>query len=356
MFLKFERNNLFMKQLLLPFSILVALNVQSQITIDDTDMPQSGDTLRWSVTADPTIDPTPAGTNLTWDFSSLVHNSQEIDTFYAVTSTPLLYQAAFNNLILYPNYVATYATKEADQNLQAFSFTNRYEYKKLSSASYQNVGSGVTVNGAPLPIRNDTIEDIYQFPLNYNDTWNSSLYYEAALPSVGYNSQHKRVENIVEGWGTVITPLGSFDAIKIKKTINVTDSIYVDAFMFGQLIDRPESIEYIWLAKTEGIPVMQITEVNGVVTEIRYKDVKREVLSIKENENISFEIYPNPVQENLFLNTKELIEKVIVYDVNGKVVLTSNQTNINVQTLVKGTYFVKVISKNGSSVKTFIRK
>ena len=164
-----------MKQLLLSVSILISVNSFGQITIDDTDMPQTDDTLRWSFATDPTIDPTALGTNITWDFSHLTPISQEVDTFYAVSATPLLYQAAFNNFILYPNHVASHATHEPDQDLQVVTLSNFYSYFKSNSSSYQNVGFAAEVNGAPLPVRNDTIENVYEFPMNYNDTWNSSL-------------------------------------------------------------------------------------------------------------------------------------------------------------------------------------
>ena len=66
----------------------------SQITITEADMPQPGDTVRLSTSADSAGLPTPSltGAGITWNYSALIAASQTIDTFLNVTSTPFAYQ------------------------------------------------------------------------------------------------------------------------------------------------------------------------------------------------------------------------------------------------------------------------
>jgi hypothetical protein len=79
--------------------------------------------------------------------------------------------------------------------------------------------------------------------------------------------------------------------------------------------------------------------------------------------NLTCSVYPNPATDFLKLNVQDLGKEnlsYVLYDLKGKVLETnavrSNETTINMGTLVAGTYFLKLLqSTNASSqeVKTF---
>jgi hypothetical protein len=76
-------------------------------------------------------------------------------------------------------------------------------------------------------------------------------------------------------------------------------------------------------------------------------------------ENISFDIYPNPVNDILYIETPTLT--VEIYDVYGRRQVTetpSHQDNlsIDVSNLKSGVYFVKVVTENGETVQRFVKK
>ena len=82
--------------------------------------------------------------------------------------------------------------------------------------------------------------------------------------------------------------------------------------------------------------------------------------SIKEIAS-SFNIYPNPVSDKLYIEAESEIEEVVVYDIFGRHQVTetpSRQGNltIDVTNLNSGVYFVKVVSENGEIVKRFVKK
>ncbi|MGA9637645.1 T9SS type A sorting domain-containing protein [Flavobacterium sp.] len=61
-------------------------------------------------------------------------------------------------------------------------------------------------------------------------------------------------------------------------------------------------------------------------------------------------VYPNPVKNQLTINASSTIDATIIYDILGKPVLSSvNSNSIDVSALNSGTYIVKVILDNGSS-------
>lgn len=75
----------------------------------------------------------------------------------------------------------------------------------------------------------------------------------------------------------------------------------------------------------------------------------------------SFKIYPNPVENELFLATEVSVEEIAIYDVYGRMTYvyclqtTDFVHNINVADLEAGIYFVKVVTSEGNIVKRFIK-
>jgi hypothetical protein len=67
--------------------------------------------------------------------------------------------------------------------------------------------------------------------------------------------------------------------------------------------------------------------------------------------NISVDIYPNPVKNELFINTQLNLKSVEIYDVTGKQILRlddiENDKSINLSSLKKGIYLVKLKTPSG---------
>jgi len=68
----------------------------------------------------------------------------------------------------------------------------------------------------------------------------------------------------------------------------------------------------------------------------------------------SFSIYPNPTKEYLNIDCSSL-ESVSVYNILGKELLKGNNNRINVSSLSKGVYFIKVSDGINASTKKFIK-
>ena len=72
-----------------------------------------------------------------------------------------------------------------------------------------------------------------------------------------------------------------------------------------------------------------------------------------------FSIYPNPVNDKLYIETEVEVEEVVVYDMFGRqqsMVNGQQSTVIDVTNLNSGVYFVKIVTENGEVVKRFIKK
>ena len=83
---------------------------------------------------------------------------------------------------------------------------------------------------------------------------------------------------------------------------------------------------------------------------------------ISENKLLSFEMYPNPVSDKLNIQLPSGSEKaeVSIFDYTGRLVssktISSNDTLIDVQSISKGIYIIRVASNTKIGVQRFIKK
>ena len=80
-----------------------------------------------------------------------------------------------------------------------------------------------------------------------------------------------------------------------------------------------------------------------------------------EEMNASFNIYPNPVNDKLYIEAETEIEEVVVYDIFGRRQVTETPSHqggvvVDATELNSGVYFVKVVTENGEAVQRFIKK
>lgn len=102
-------------------------------------------------------------------------------------------------------------------------------------------------------------------------------------------------------------------------------------------------------------------------TDLKYSDVAYlnvSTLSIDDFDSISFVVYPNPVNDSFTLELGNIfLDNSIYYtifDLNGRKVfgdkIYHDNTQINIETLQPGIYFIEVITKDKSSNKKIFKK
>ena len=116
------------------------------------------------------FDPNDTGANHSWDYSMLTPLGSDGDTTVAVSATPVLYQFFFNNPILYPNHNADYAIRGQEFDVQVLTVNDVFDYYKVDNSSFDNVGFGANINGLPSSIQRLPVDEVYSFPLNYQDS------------------------------------------------------------------------------------------------------------------------------------------------------------------------------------------
>lgn len=75
----------------------------------------------------------------------------------------------------------------------------------------------------------------------------------------------------------------------------------------------------------------------------------------EENEGSSMSVYPNPISRGGTLHFSKPVGRTVMYDINGRVVLESQEQMIKIDGLPSGSYTVKTVDEDGSvSIRTVI--
>lgn len=95
--------------------------------------------------------------------------------------------------------------------------------------------------------------------------------------------------------------------------------------------------------------------------ELRMADDVTIYVDIEEVYHTGFAMYPNPVNSVLTIKGSQNIDRIGIYNILGEelsqVIPTGNTTQIDVQSLVPGVYFVNILNEDGSSsTKRFIKE
>lgn len=343
-----------------------------QISIDQNDFADAGDTVIISTSNDFGIDFSTTGANSTWDFSYLTAESQKFHKFVGLGNAPFTTQVLFGNFAP-QDYSSNYSHDFSGLPLDQFggalpiTFENIVRYTKISADSITLTGYSADINGQTVPFRSDTIETAYKFPLEFNNSYSSRGYSYLDLNPIqdAIYIQHRLRNTEVDGYGSVITPYGTFDALRVHHTIYESDSLYVSFSGFGTWIDLPIPVshQYEYIAKDEKMPVMKITtqEIQGSeqVSSVEYRDSYQNLDANLAENSIEISIYPNPTSEILNINAEELISGYSIIDASGKVIMNktvspSKNIEVKVTTFAKGIYQVVIHTENSISLKSIV--
>lgn len=362
------------KFLLLSFLSVNTLNF-AQITLNPSDFANGGDTVRMSQANDDGYDFLSTGASYVWDFSTLVPVSQSLKDYRSMAGAPAFLNFIFGSFAPL-KYQASYfieSTAIPIDQLTSFlpvTIEDLFQFSRISADSVTSIGYSMLVDGQNVPFKSDTIEKRYDFPVEFGNSHFSRGYtfvdFNPILDAKWKQNRTRTTE--VDGYGVLTTPFGIFNTLRIKHDITEVDSLYaVWPFVGGSWIriPVPASHEYEWWANGQKDPVLKITttEIGGneTITAIEYRDIYRGMDAGLAEMNIEFNVYPNPVQKELNVSTRENMESIRVLDMQGAIILEKIVNNeskamIDVDQLAKGSYQIQVIAGSKTGFKTFIKR
>ncbi len=360
-----------MKNITLKFSILVTvilaltfLKANAQITITGNDMPAPYDHVRVSTGLNlGFINYSETGENFTWDFSQLIPISQSVDSFISITDVPifiLLYFGNASNLVKKDNNTIP---------IPGFPITKQFSFLKNTSNSFNDAGVLYTIAGIPIPLKYNSPDILYNFPMNYGNTGSSYAEYALGVPSVGYISKKINRTNTVDGWGTLTTPYGTFEVLRQKSEVSQFDSLYIDSLGIG-LPMYQEYTEYTWVGIGQKLPLLKITSsLGGVIA--TYIDSLRFPSAINYNAEIitnNVTIFPNPTKDIVNITFNLLSKSNVIFEIytisgakvafdkidNQMIGTISHSINVKQLGIKKGEYILQISAGNNSVSKKLI--
>ena len=345
-----------MKSILLLTVLSFSINAYSQITIESIDLPQPGQEYYRSTADNPTIDLTQTGPSQVWDYRNLQRASRDTMVYHTVSQTPIFYQFKFNNPVD-PPYYASEAKHTPDVNLGGFlDMTDNYTFSKNTSTEWTEIGIGTTVSGAPFPTHYSDIKTKLKLPLNYQDVNTDDYSYIMTIPTFGTQGQDGTQSYVVDGWGIIKTPAGSYQALRVKTELVKSDTIYIDLVNFGLRIPATQTI-YEWYSIAEGYPILTVIEQAGQIISAVFKDDMTVGINntMVKGKNV---VFPNPVNNVLNLKLNQSNLQVTILDISGNIIYQSQDNSpkqIDVSFLSSGIYFVKTRNESSQTVLQFIK-
>lgn len=355
------------------FGSLISFSGIGQITITSDNLPGAGENFIVSQAVDLQIDYATTGANHQWDFAHLSYINQLSRDHNAMSGLPLLVNFAYGPFAS-TNYRATYHAPYTDLPINQLGsilpvqFGDINQYTRKTAQRLTLLGYSASISGQGVPIKSDTIETKYIFPLNYGDNYISRGYTKLDLSAPPLNAlgidakwvQTRKRSTVVDGWGEVTTPFGTFDVLRVQHKIEETDSVEYDGFSIG--LDIPVMYEYEWLSDEEKIPVLKIvtTEIFGTETviSIEYRDIDH--VGLESLETAGLLIYPNPVNDELVISWKEGQKSARIFHVNGSVVkdLTFEGAvhKVNTSDLNPGMYYIAIDTGGDVITKSFVKQ
>lgn len=380
------------------FCLFAVSSIKAQITITNSVFASVGDVLKTRTATSPgqATNTVPAGTNLTWDYTSVIGNGLNTNTVVAASAG--VHAALFSG--------ATFIVPDL-----AFPGQN---YIKVTATEATLLGfSGDPLNiGLVLPVKFNDSKLLLKTPLNYQDTYTDYSDFRLALKVNDYPSLKHLIDSLippsngividslrityfdtttnnVDAWGTMTLPASNlptstYNVLRLKQNTSSNLIVEFRGTFFTIPFDWTDpslpptnlslpfagpssTITYQFLNDNsiEPIAVVQVGDPANnptTITGITYKsDMITSVFGFAAP-TVSVKAYPNPVIDNLNLKFEDFDAghyDVKVYNIVGRQIMSNNYfisgdetIRIDVTNLPKGTYLYSVVDSNGETVIT----
>jgi PKD repeat protein len=208
------------------------------------------------------------GADYNWNYSGLTAASQSVSGWQNPNGAGYKIPWCFSHFYIFNcnsqfNANFTHSAVITDGfELANYGVANIVEHSRANAAGFENRMRGLTATidgiSIPLTIEYDDPDEVYHFPMVYNDSYTTTGHLSLDLNSLGapfsYALETQRT-NTVQGWGSLTTPMGTFANVLKVKTVLVKTETYV---YNGVTIPIPTTtVSYQWFSPDYGMPVLQ---------------------------------------------------------------------------------------------------
>lgn len=339
------------KPLLLISSFLLSVTGFAQITVTSADVATAGTTVVMGRDTMATVTIGSAGTNKTWNFSSLTPDEVETLDFVAPASTPYAAQFPGANLSM----------------IQTTPGGTSYIYLVSNSSTVSVDG----VADATLFADFNPNEQIISLPATYGTPINSTTKFTVRMPYTavtGYDSlmikSMKTKNGSFDAWGSLTIPLGTFNTIRQYELQRTTDSIFIHAvgpfppagWYFAQE-SKDSTYHYAWWTNGKASSLVEIDSTVGSTGDVRFMAANPGPTNVASAVSQSSNVYPNPASEMInFVYDGNGNTELVIFNVTGSkvshLVMQPGINQVDVQSYPAGMYLYSQRDATGKVVKT----
>jgi hypothetical protein len=354
-----------MKQLLslITCSILAITGLQThaQITILSTDLTSIGDVIVRHTDTVPTYGPGNAGPNQTWDFSDAIN-----DTIVTTTVVTL--------------GVTGFASTFSSSDYAMTTGTDSYLFFEHNANSMTTTGAAGDLLATGEQIESPFSDPLllHEFPRTYESNYDDTYAFVTEADGAGLDlpipvyrvrlTHSGHVYDTTDAYGTLITPTGSYDALRVKTVDYTTDHLEYKLLSFSPWATfsntSATSVSYAWHAKEEMLAIAEYAyDSIGNPARFTYSTVPPvNTVSVEETFSNSINLYPQPTTGLLCVSGLNAGEnnQFEVYSTAGKLISNGelNSKCIQFEGLNCGIYILRIKSQDTyhKSLKFIIRK
>lgn len=312
--------------------------------------------------ADGYFQPGASGEHVSWDYSSIAATGNPW-TWNALDPTTTAFADSF------PSANLAFPFPEGDTAENLTYYRQEADSLFFLGAASSNIGGG---GETFFNILEEDPDLAVQFPLSYQSSHTDSYKGVNWIEFGGMRVKQFRsatTQRVVDGYGTLITPLDTFpNALRVKTTESITDSL----FFVVPILSTQEITRYTWYAEGETYILLHmdsIAQMNPGFTNVVYSSFYRSgevTTSIDEQEKAEqwgLSLYPNPATEALNISVNQPISgqvELSVHNMVGQLVLQEqlpslpSRHRISLSGLLPGSYLIRIHSEEGTAAQRIL--
>ncbi len=200
--------------LVITIAILSTLGLQAQIQVDYIDL-NIGDVVYTKTDTSTSFDLQSPGANLSWDISNL--SSPIMDSLSPINPENTAHASSFpeSNMALGNDSLTVYMSSTED--------------------AFVNLGISGSIMGYNILVKLQQADTVIKFPINYGDvresfSWGETDTFEVETPLGNQDIKvtHSTQRSLeCDAWGTMTTPIGTYDVLRVREKIITIDSVFV---------------------------------------------------------------------------------------------------------------------------------
>ncbi|MDZ7846054.1 MAG: T9SS type A sorting domain-containing protein [Owenweeksia sp.] len=209
------------------------------------------------------------------------------------------------------------------------------------------------VSSSAMDVKYTDGEDQLRFPISFGDNYTDTK--AGSITGQGINAQVSgTIAVAADAYGSLTTPEGTYNNVLRIRIVRHDTSI-----MNGVQTNSTDSI-YYWYEPNTSFPVMtfQKNYSGGSFIQSAFTYLSENSISLTEQEDLSFSLYPNPAVEQVRLEgLPEGDFSLRLMSLSGRVLHRySNKYALSVAGLPAGIYLIEVSTSNGKVVRSLVKE